>query len=1032
MVGRVFVGRDHELGVLADVRGQALAGRRQLVVVTGAAGIGKTWFCEQVSAAAERDGFDVVWGRCWPHEGAPALWPWPAMLPALVGKEGARLLATDSGVEPERFARFAALAGLFTEARGDTPTMIVIDDAQHADESALLLTRFLADSSSRLPLVFVLAVRDSPAGLGELSREAATIDLRPFDLDDTAALLVAHGQFGPGREPAEALHRVTGGSPMYLAQAVERGWTETGRSTVDWAIGDAVDRLSPRGRRILAHAALLGVAGAIDEVAAVAEESLAEVGSALSAAAEVGLVRRSQDRYDLHGVVRQVVLDRFDVVERLDAHARAAALLASTEVERAAHHALAAAARSAADTRRAIDACRSAAEVLRRGYGYEPAADLLGRAAELSEHLPDPPSRAELLLDRADAVLACGRLTDARAAYETAAQAAERAGAAALVARAVLGLGGVWLGEHRNPVLRQEVLARQRAGLDALPEGERSLRCRLTARLAAEAVHDGKPSEVVVDALTDARTPGDDQALAEALSLTHQALVGPEHTGARLRLAEEQCDVASAAGDGVLALFGLLWRTVDEYLLGDPNADRSLEELRRRRGMLGVATVGYIVGCLNVMRRIRSGRLDDAEEAAGRCLRVGLEIGHADAAGYYGVQLLTIRWLQGRDGELADAVADTLKDASLARGEQLACRASAVMAFARADRTADARATLMPLLRRRLADLPTSSSWLAAMVMLVEAAELLGDADLATEAARLLQPFAELPAMATLAVSCFGSVSRSLGLAASMRGEREAAVTQLDRALATNLRLGHRPAVAITRAQLADALAARAAPEDLARARVLLAEAVEDARTMGMARRADAWAERLAAGLATAQRPTIPVVLRRRDEGWTVEGGPARFDLPDLIGVRYLSRLMCHPGHEFAAMELPGAVEVGAGHELLDDVAVAAYRQRVRDLDVAIGDAEAAGDLGKAERLRRERDAVSGELSRALGLGGRSRTFSAPAERARSAVRKAIKRAIDTVAGLDPDLGGDLRRTVSTGAVCCYRPGERDWRVELD
>jgi hypothetical protein len=156
-----------------------------------------------------------------------------------------------------------------------------------------------------------------------------------------------------------------------------------------------------------------------------------------------------------------------------------------------------------------------------------------------------------------------------------------------------------------------------------------------------------------------------------------------------------------------------------------------------------------------------------------------------------------------------------------------------------------------------------------------------------------------------------------------------------------------------------------------------------------------------------------------------------RIELPDLVGLRYLGRLLDQPGREFAATELHGAVEGSSGYRLLDDVALAAYRQRLRDVDEAIGDAEAGGDHGKAERLRRERDAVAGELDHSLGLGGRSRAFSSPAERARGAVRKAIKRAIDTISDHDKALGSDLRRTVKTGTACSHQPGGRTWRVEF-
>lgn len=138
--------------MLAEARARAAAGRRQLVVISGEAGIGKTWLCERSAAAAERAGFEVVWGRCWPHGGAPALWPWPAVLTELMGSDGGELLEHDGGrdrVDPERFARFTAVAQRLARARAGRPTMIIIDDAHSADESALLLTRFLAQKIGR-------------------------------------------------------------------------------------------------------------------------------------------------------------------------------------------------------------------------------------------------------------------------------------------------------------------------------------------------------------------------------------------------------------------------------------------------------------------------------------------------------------------------------------------------------------------------------------------------------------------------------------------------------------------------------------------------------------------------------------------------------------------------------------------------------------------------------------------------------------------------------------------------------------------
>ena len=1026
-----FVGRAAELAVVAEVRARAAGGRRQLVVVTGEAGIGKTWFCEQASSAAERDGFEVVWGRCWPHGGAPALWPWPAMLPTLLGA-GTELLAADSGahlVDPERFARFAAVAAQLAERRGAVPTMIVVDDAQHADESALLLTRFLARALDRLPLLVVLARRapaTSPAHrelLDELQRDATTITLSPFGAGETAELMAAHGRPAADREQVATLLGVTGGSPLHLTQAMRGGWPGDGSATLEQAITDAIERRRPAHRRILAFAALLGVDGAVGEVAGLTGEPATAVLAALADSSTAGLVELTPAGYRFHDLVRQVAVARLDAADRLDAHARAAALLAGTgQLERVAEHALAAAVRSAGDAANAIAACRTAAASLRRGYGYEQAAELLGRAVAVARHHPAPPGLAGLLVEHAEAVLACGRLTDARAAFEVAAGAAEEAGDPVLVARAVLGLGGVWVHEHRHSSVRQHVLARQRAARAALPATERELRSRLSVRLAAEAAYEGEPVEAVLDALARTRELGATRALADALSLTHHALLAPEHAHRRLPLAQEQIAVASAAGDGLLALFGLLWRTVDLYLLGDPDADRSLTELRQRSSALGVATVNYIVACIEVMRLIRAGRLDDAEAAAGPCLQLGLEVGDADATGYYGAQLLAIRWFQGRDAELAELVSGVLESASLAVVEY-GFRASVVMVLARGGRSAAARAALDPLREHGLAALPRSSTWLAAMVGLVDAAWLLDDPALATELAELLGPFADLPVMPSLAVSCFGSTERALGRAALTVADPDAAVAHFERAVAANLRLGHRAAVALSRAELAEALDARGGAGDLVRARSVLAEAIDDAAAMGLSRRVETWTARLAG------HDPAPVLTRRRD-GWTVTAAGTRIELPDFVGLRYLSRLLENPGCELAAVDLGGAVVVTGRQEVLDHAAIKAYRQRIRDLDAAIDAADSDADLGKAERLRLERDTLSGELSDALSLSGRAREFASSPERARTAVRKAIKRALDVIADGDQRLGDELRASVTTGTVCPYRPAGRPWRVE--
>jgi hypothetical protein len=49
------------------------------------------------------------------------------------------------------------------------------------------------------------------------------------------------------------------------------------------------------------------------------------------------------------------------------------------------------------------------------------------------------------------------------------------------------------------------------------------------------------------------------------------------------------------------------------------------------------------------------------------------------------------------------------------------------------------------------------------------------------------------------------------------------------------------------------------------------------------------------------------------------------------------------------------------------------------------------------------------------------RSFADAPERARTAVRKAVKRAIEQVTAANPVVGQHLARRIETGAVCCYR-----------
>ncbi len=108
---------------------------------------------------------------------------------------------------------------------------------------------------------------------------------------------------------------------------------------------------------------------------------------------------------------------------------------------------------------------------------------------------------------------------------------------------------------------------------------------------------------------------------------------------------------------------------------------------------------------------------------------------------------------------------------------------------------------------------------------------------------------------------------------------------------------------------------------------------------------------------------------------------------------------------------------------VLDAQAKAAYRRRLDELDQEMDDASVAGDLGRAERARDEREALIDALASAVGLGGRDRRLGDDAERARKAVTARIRDAVRRITDVHPELGAHLAESVHTGSWCAYRSG---------
>ena len=79
---------------------------------------------------------------------------------------------------------------------------------------------------------------------------------------------------------------------------------------------------------------------------------------------------------------------------------------------------------------------------------------------------------------------------------------------------------------------------------------------------------------------------------------------------------------------------------------------------------------------------------------------------------------------------------------------------------------------------------------------------------------------------------------------------------------------------------------------------------------------------------------------------------------------------------------------LGDAGEMLDEQAKVAYRRRLSDLREEQEEAKELGNVERAEQAEQEIDALTSELSRTVGLRGRSRRAASASERARQSISK--------------------------------------------
>jgi hypothetical protein len=577
----------------------------------------------------------------------------------------------------------------------------------------------------------------------------------------------------------------------------------------------------------------------------------------------------------------------------------------------------------------------------------------------------------------------------------------------------------------------------------------------------------------------------DPAAAVDALDATLLARWGPDALGDRVRLAARIEEASAYLDDTEPRLIAHLWRLTTAWeCLDVVGVQRQLSALDTLAADSGSPRIAFFAASRRAMHALATADLAVADELIATARETGASSGEPDFdAVTHSLAAARARRAGDLAALRAEAAAFTAYGA--AEGVPSVSAEAAVL-WLEAGLPGRARELLLQLAGGGLAWIPRDVDFLLTTASLVQVAAALcggpGDAEggsglvgggpadeasaliagIAAEGADLLAPYAGRAVINAGAVTFHGVVDEYLFRAHAALQQRARPGTD---APAAGLPSGDAPAAGAPSAEppgggtgstvggadTADTADGTATPGGADRADK--ADAADRAGTSAKVSRpgvaegwrdraascylrlgASWWRERLGRGApgAGVTRPDTVAHLRREGAGWTVGFDGATFTLPDLRGLRYLSDLLARPAADVAAPDLAAA---GAGHagtvvseagggagQVADARALAAYRQRLLDLDAELEQARSWADEGRTARLTLEREALLSELRSAAGLGGRPRRFGSADERARVAVRKAIAAALARIEDRDPALARLLRDTVRTGARCRYDP----------
>jgi hypothetical protein len=131
----------------------------------------------------------------------------------------------------------------------------------------------------------------------------------------------------------------------------------------------------------------------------------------------------------------------------------------------------------------------------------------------------------------------------------------------------------------------------------------------------------------------------------------------------------------------------------------------------------------------------------------------------------------------------------------------------------------------------------------------------------------------------------------------------------------------------------------------------------------------------------------------------------------------------------YQVAKVPQKYALGTAGEGSDEDALAAYREKYRELTEEMEKAKADNNEAERDRVNREMEWLVQHVKKDLGLGGRLRKQADDRERLRKSFRAAIRRVVEEIAKYDKPLAAHLTAPrLTCGNKPCYDPLDRiEW-----